>query len=196
MHFQHFPFPQDGKNIGHASILKMVDQADLGQYVTYPTDIVKFKKGQTPDPGDDNALWNITYDPTNPQIPWWDGIRSFDATYSYNQDKCVWTNQCQKCSMNTNQCVLKDLYDATDGDSWDNNTGWDFTEVSDPCSSNPSNWFGITCDGGDITEIILGELNSSVTYAYVAYGRTISHSLPYFIWITHILGVFTFFFCM
>ena len=94
MHFQHFPFPQDGKNIGHASILKMVDQADLGQYVTYPVDIVKFKKGQTPDPDDTNALWNITFDPTDPQRLWWDSIRDFDATYSYNQDKCVWTDQC------------------------------------------------------------------------------------------------------
>ena len=85
---------QDGKNLGQASILKMVDQADLGQYVTYPIDIVKFKKGQTPDPEDDNALWNITFDPTDPRRLWWDSMRDFDATYSYNQDKCVWTDQC------------------------------------------------------------------------------------------------------
>ena len=96
--FQHL-FPtfissQDGKNLGQASILKMVDQADLGQYVSYPIDIVKFKKGQTPDPEDDNSLWSITFDPTDPQRLWWDSIRDFDATYSYNQDKCEWTDQC------------------------------------------------------------------------------------------------------
>ena len=88
------PSSQDDKNLGQPSILKMVDQADLGQYVTYPIDIVKFKKGHTPDPEDDNALWNITLDPTDPRRLWWDSMRDFDATYSYNQDKCVWTDQC------------------------------------------------------------------------------------------------------
>ena len=338
--------PQDGKNLGQPSILKMVDQADLGQYVTYPIDIVKFKKGQTPDPEDNNALWNITYDPTDPQPSWMGNMmEDFDASFSYNQDKCVWTDQCltspvpsvspsnkpssslsssaqpsdepsvapsdepsviastppsdepsvtpsdepsviastapsdesstipsaspsnepstipsssasptddpispssspsvepssnpslsaspseepslipsaspshepsgspstspslipslspsrvpssfpstspsvipstmpSQCTSDgqcdnggccvegscisdtANQCVLKFLYDATRGDSWVVNSGWQFTTISDPCGSDPV-WYGITCNpslyGGNITEIDLGE---------------------------------------
>ena len=40
-------------------MLKLVDQADIGSYAKYPLTIVKFKKGQTEDPEDDNSLWNI-----------------------------------------------------------------------------------------------------------------------------------------
>lgn len=40
-------------------MLKLVDQADIGPYASYPLTIVKFKKGQTEDPEDDNSLWNI-----------------------------------------------------------------------------------------------------------------------------------------
>ena len=40
-------------------MLKLVDQADIGPYAKYPLTIVKFKKGQTEDPEDDNSLWNI-----------------------------------------------------------------------------------------------------------------------------------------
>jgi len=72
----------------------MVDQADLGQYVTYPIDIVKFKKGPTPDPEDNNALWDITYGPTDPRPPWLGNTRDYNATYSYNEQKCEWTDQC------------------------------------------------------------------------------------------------------
>ena len=273
----------------------MVDQADLGQYVTYPIDIVKFKKGQTPDPEDNNALWNITYDQTNPQPSWlgnMEDLEEFDATYAYNEDKCVWTDLCptshvpsasplyeptslpslspseepsmfpssspspsdepsatpsddpstipsaspsdepsttpsalpsvepshipsaspsnepslipsaspskepsvfpssspssspsdepsgslctedddcnngccvRRCISNTaNQCVLKSLYDATNGDMWTENTGWDFEIVSDPCASG-SSWFGISCREDDITFIRLCESSSSVT---------------------------------
>ena len=50
---------QDDENIGQSTMLKLVDQADIGPYATYPLTIVKFKKGQTPDPKDDNSLWNI-----------------------------------------------------------------------------------------------------------------------------------------
>ena len=40
-------------------MLKLVDHSDIGAYATYPLTIVKFKKGQTPNPEDDNSLWNI-----------------------------------------------------------------------------------------------------------------------------------------
>ena len=50
---------QDDENIGQSTMLKLVDQADTGPYATYPLTIVKFKKGQTPNPEDDNSLWNI-----------------------------------------------------------------------------------------------------------------------------------------
>ena len=50
---------QDDENIGQSTMLKLVDQADIGPYATYPLTIVKFKKGQTEDPKDDNSLWNI-----------------------------------------------------------------------------------------------------------------------------------------
>ena len=89
-----FSHSQDDKNLGESTILKLVDNSHLGQYVKYPIDIVKFKKGMTPDPTDDNSLWDITYNPTDPQRLWWDSIRHFDATYSYNEDKCEWTDLC------------------------------------------------------------------------------------------------------
>ena len=86
---------QDGKNLGESTILKLVDNSHLGQYVKYPIDIVKFTKGMTPDPTDDNSLWNITYNPTDPQRLWWDSTRDdFHATYLYNDDKCEWTDLC------------------------------------------------------------------------------------------------------
>ena len=85
---------QDGKNLGESTILKLVDNSHLGQYVKYPIDIVKFTKGMTPDPTDDNSLWNITYNPTDPQRLWWDSTKDFDATYLYNDDKCEWTDLC------------------------------------------------------------------------------------------------------
>ena len=56
-------------------MLKLVDQADIGPYATYPLTIVKFKKVQTPNPEDDNSLWNIvvgdypTDQPTNEPEP-------------------------------------------------------------------------------------------------------------------------------
>ena len=62
-----------------------------------------------------------------------------------------------RCISNTaNQCVLKSLYEATNGDSWRADTGWDFEIVSDPCASG-SSWFGVTCEEDDIIGIELGE---------------------------------------
>ena len=43
------------------------------------------------------------------------------------------------------------LYDATDGDNWDDNTGW----KTDPVVGN---WFGVTVSGGNVTQL---ELNNN-----------------------------------
>ena len=47
---------QDDKNLGLSTILKLVDQADVGPYTDYPLPIVKLRKGQTEDPEDNNSL--------------------------------------------------------------------------------------------------------------------------------------------
>jgi len=47
------------------------------------------------------------------------------------------------------QCnTLVALYDNTAGANWSNNTGWKQTDT--PCS-----WFGVTCSGGEVTQISL-----------------------------------------
>jgi len=85
---------KDGKNIGQSSILKMIDNADIGKYADYPVDIVKFKKGQSEDPDDNNALWSILFDPTNPQFVHWDSSVPLPGYVEYNEDKCTWTDTC------------------------------------------------------------------------------------------------------
>jgi len=42
--------------------------------------------------------------------------------------------------------TLVSLYNSTNGDNWVDNTGWKITNM--PCS-----WIGITCSGGNVTEI-------------------------------------------
>mmetsp|Transcript_33015 Transcript_33015/g.72407 ORF Transcript_33015/g.72407 Transcript_33015/m.72407 type:complete len:469 (+) Transcript_33015:157-1563(+) len=81
------------RNLGQSSILKLVDNSNLGQYVNYPVTAVKFKKGQTEDPTDDNFLWRVVFDPTNPQMDHWDGIDTAGA-WEYNENKCTWEEQC------------------------------------------------------------------------------------------------------
>ncbi|MFO7633998.1 MAG: clostripain-related cysteine peptidase [Caldilinea sp.] len=47
--------------------------------------------------------------------------------------------------------ALVDLYQATDGDGWLNRMHWqDFTPPNTPCT-----WFGVTCNGGRVTELVL-----------------------------------------
>ena len=81
-------YPQNDENIGQSSILKLVDQADVGPYADYPLALVKFKKGQTEDPSDDNSLWNITV--TEP-IPTATGLE-LETFLHYNADKCEWNS--------------------------------------------------------------------------------------------------------
>jgi hypothetical protein len=44
------------------------------------------------------------------------------------------------------------LYNSTDGANWNNNMGWNVTQT--PCS-----WFGVTCQGGYVTGLSLGDNN-------------------------------------
>ncbi len=53
-------------------------------------------------------------------------------------------------SLATDKAALKALYDATDGDNWTNNTGWDFT--TDPDNS----WFGVTVENGRVVGLRVG----------------------------------------
>lgn len=81
----------DGKNdenIGQSSILKLVDQADVGPYADYPLTLVKFKKGQTEDPSDDNSLWDITV--TEPVAT--ATSLELESFLNYNADRCEWNS--------------------------------------------------------------------------------------------------------
>ncbi len=44
--------------------------------------------------------------------------------------------------------ALEALYNSTDGDNWDNNSGW--LDTNTPC-----NWYGMVCSGGHVTELDL-----------------------------------------
>ena len=66
----------------------MVDLSHTGQYVDYGDDgvtVTKFKKGQTEDPFDNNALMELRVQK--------DGIGDF----FYNPFKCYWNQECSNC---------------------------------------------------------------------------------------------------
>ncbi|MEN8220436.1 MAG: Calx-beta domain-containing protein [Pseudomonadota bacterium] len=48
--------------------------------------------------------------------------------------------------------TLVAFYDSTDGDNWEDNTGWKAT-------NSPCNWYGVNCRGGKVTELALGNNN-------------------------------------
>ena len=79
-------YTQNDENLGQSSILKLVDQADVGPYAAYPLTLVKFKKGQTEDPEDDNSLWDITV--TEP-IATATGLE-LESFLNYNAERCEW----------------------------------------------------------------------------------------------------------
>jgi Leucine-rich repeat (LRR) protein len=58
---------------------------------------------------------------------------------------------CQKVTeIPTKECkALVALYDSTDGENWVGNTGWKVT-------NSPCNWYGVSCQGGKVTELALG----------------------------------------
>lgn len=56
--------------------------------------------------------------------------------------------------------VLQTLYNATNGDSWTNKTGWDFsTEVTSWDMNTRKGWYGIVVTDGHVTSIVLGSNN-------------------------------------
>ncbi|MEN8218622.1 MAG: Calx-beta domain-containing protein [Pseudomonadota bacterium] len=61
---------------------------------------------------------------------------------------------CKKVSeIPKNECkALVALYDSTKGENWENNSGWNVT--NSPCS-----WNGVSCQGGHVTELSLGNNN-------------------------------------
>lgn len=81
----------DGENLGKPSILKMVELSHTGQYVDYGEEgvaVTKFKKGQTEDPDDNNALFEILVKK--------EGMNVIGDAY-YNSDKCYWEQTCTNC---------------------------------------------------------------------------------------------------
>ena len=81
----------DGENLGKPSILKMVELSYTGQYVDYGDEgitVTKFKKGETEDPDDNNALFEI--------IVQKEGMNAIGDAF-YNVDKCYWGQTCTDC---------------------------------------------------------------------------------------------------
>ncbi|MGN7886849.1 leucine-rich repeat domain-containing protein [Dyadobacter sp. 22481] len=55
-------------------------------------------------------------------------------------------------SLETDRLALIAFYQATGGDNWFNNTGW--TVPGNP-GDNPCGWYGVTCEGGRVTSLIM-----------------------------------------
>lgn len=82
---------EDGENIGKPTILKFDDLSHLGQYVDYGDNgitVVKFKKGQTENPLDNNALFELLVQK--------DGDNAIAEAF-YDPFKCYWTQECRNC---------------------------------------------------------------------------------------------------
>ena len=74
------------------------------------------------------------------------------------------------------------IYDSTDGDNWDNNSGW--LETDTP----PCNWDGVTCDdelvtklyfyGNNLNGILPSEIGNLTNLTYLGLGHNQLTSLP------------------
>ena len=69
----------------------MNENSALGQYVDYPINVVKFKKGETEDPTDDNSLWNIT---VRESVPTDNTMLDLIGIMNVNAHKCEWVEHC------------------------------------------------------------------------------------------------------
>ncbi|CUG85115.1 GP46-like surface antigen, putative [Bodo saltans] len=56
------------------------------------------------------------------------------------------------CGCQHRYSLLMDLYNATNGAGWFNNSGWSMTP-----SACITGWYGVTCDGSDVTVVALHE---------------------------------------
>jgi Leucine-rich repeat (LRR) protein len=93
--------------------------------------------------GEDNKTFTITLsDPTS-------GANLETATVIIIDDEP--TDCTVVTGIPTAECeALLALYNSTDGENWTNNTGWNMGLASYPC-----NWYGVSCYGGHVKEIIL-----------------------------------------
>jgi hypothetical protein len=63
---------------------------------------------------------------------------------------------CTTASMNVGDCeALVALYENTDGDNWNDNSNW----LGDSPCNEANGWFGVSCQGGRVTQITLPENN-------------------------------------
>ena len=60
----------------------------------------------------------------------------------------------QTVTSNADWRALMALYNATDGAGWANNTNWGGSEQP-PCPATGGNWFGVTCDGNQVSSLFL-----------------------------------------
>jgi len=70
-------------------------------------------------------------------------IRDNDSAFSCNKVTGISKNECK---------ALVALYDSSDGENWEDNTGWNAT--NSPCS-----WDGVTCQKKHVTGLALGNNN-------------------------------------
>jgi Leucine-rich repeat (LRR) protein len=70
-------------------------------------------------------------------------ITDNDSTFSCKKVTGISKKECQ---------ALIAFYDSTDGENWEDNTGWNAT--NSPCS-----WYGVTCQKKHVTELALGNNN-------------------------------------
>ena len=73
----------------------MNDNSALGRYVNHPINVVKFKKGETEDPTDDNSLWNIT---VREPLPADNTILDRIGVMNVNENKCIWVQDCKSAA--------------------------------------------------------------------------------------------------
>jgi hypothetical protein len=53
--------------------------------------------------------------------------------------------------------ALMSLYNATGGPHWANNAGWSSVPLTDPCITGTSTWFGVACNGTNVTYLAAGQ---------------------------------------
>jgi hypothetical protein len=61
-------------------------------------------------------------------------------------------------TLETDRLALVAFYQATGGDNWFDKTGW---VVPGNTGDNPCGWFGVTCEGGRVTSLILEQNDAS-----------------------------------
>ncbi len=49
--------------------------------------------------------------------------------------------------------ALISLYNATGGPHWANNAGWSSVPLIDPCITGTSTWYGVVCNGANVTYV-------------------------------------------